>query len=81
MIRDPTHAAEPAETDRSLVVLALLALVVGAAAGLVGAIFRLALEQADGWRDALIARARVGMLTAGFLLVATTCAVATSIAA
>jgi chloride channel protein, CIC family len=81
MIRDPTHAAEPAETDRSLVVLALLALVVGAAAGLVGAIFRLALEQADRWRDALIARAHVGMLTAGFLLVATTCAVATSIAA
>jgi CIC family chloride channel protein len=81
MSDDPTHAAELAETERSLVVLALLALAVGGAAGFVGAIFRLALEQADRWRDALIARAHVGMLTAGFLLVATTSAAATSIAA
>jgi chloride channel protein, CIC family len=81
MSDDPTHAAERAETERSLVVLALLAPAVGGAAGFVGAIFRLALEQADRWRDALIARAHVGMLTAGFLLVATTSAAATSIAA
>jgi CIC family chloride channel protein len=43
------------EGHGSLLVLALLALVVGAAAGLVGAIFRLTLEQADRLRDALIA--------------------------
>src|SRR5262249_48930927 len=52
---DPRHAAQPAEGHGSLLVLALLALVVGAAAGLVGAIFRLTLEQADRLRDALIA--------------------------
>jgi len=55
---DPRHAAQPAEGHGSLLVLALLALVVGAAAGLVGAIFRLTLEQADRLRDALIAWAQ-----------------------
>src|SRR5436309_7473387 len=81
MGRDRRHAAEPAERERSVVVLALLALVVGTAAGLVGAIFRLALEQADRWRDALITREHGGILAAGFLLVATTSAAATSVAA
>ncbi len=80
MSRDPEHAMEP-EAERSLVALALLALAVGAAAGLVGAIFRLALEQADRWRAALIAREHAGIPAAGFLLVVTTCAAAAALAA
>jgi len=77
---DPKHAAQPAESHGSLLVLVLLALVVGAAAGLVGAIFRLTLEQADRLRDALIAWAQ-GEKLAGFLLVVATCAVAALTAA
>ena len=46
------------EGHGSLLVLALLALIVGAAAGLVGAIFRLTFQQADRLRDALIAWAQ-----------------------
>ena len=38
----------------SLASLALLSLVAGAASGFLGAMFRLALQQADRWRDALI---------------------------
>ena len=55
MIRNTLNTAEG---HGSLLVLALLALIVGAAAGLVGAIFRLTLEQADRLRDALIAWAQ-----------------------
>jgi len=62
------------------VVLVLRALVVGAAAGLVGAILRLTLEQADRLRDALIAWAQ-GEKLAGFLFVVGTCAAATLVAA
>jgi len=47
--------ARPEEKPGSLLVLALLAPLVGAAAGLSGAIFRLVLEAADRFRDALIA--------------------------
>src|SRR5262249_23711066 len=72
---DPKHAAPPVEGHGSLLVLVLLALVVGAAAGLVGAIFRLTLEQADRLRDALIAWAQSEKL-AGFLIVVATCAAA-----
>src|SRR5262245_16114147 len=77
---DPKHAAPAAEGHCSPLVLALLALVVGAAAGLVGAIFRLTLEQADRLRDALIAWAQ-GKKIAGFLFVVATCAAAALIAA
>jgi len=59
--------------------LALLALVSGAVAGFVGAIFRLALGQADQLRNALIAWAH-GKEAAGFLLVIAVCAGATAIA-
>jgi CIC family chloride channel protein len=69
-----------AEGHGSLLVLALLALIVGAAAGLVGAIFRLTLQQADRLRDALIAWAQ-GEKLAGFLIVVVTCAAAALIAA
>jgi len=81
MKHDPGDPAQPAETQRGLVVLALLALTAGAAAGLVGAIFRLALEQADRWRDALIARAHGETFVAGFLFVTAACAAAASVAA
>src|SRR6516225_8975534 len=67
-------------SEGSLLALALLALVAGALAGLVGAIFRLCLEQADRLRDVLIARAH-GWEVVGFLLVLTACAAATALAA
>ena len=64
----------------SLLALALLALVAGAVAGLVGAIFRLSLELADQFRNALIEWAH-GQEAVGFLLVLAVCAGATAIAA
>src|SRR5215468_4453003 len=74
------NTSQTEEGHGSLLVLAPLALIVGAAAGLVGAIFRLTLEQADRLRDALIAWAH-GEKFAGFLIVVTTCAAAALIAA
>jgi hypothetical protein len=59
--------------EGSLLALALLAIVAGALAGLVGAIFRFCLEQADRLRDVLIARAH-GWKAVGFLLVIAACA-------
>ena len=76
---DPDRAIQPANGG-SLLALALLTLLVGAASGLVGAIFQLALEQADRWRDVLIARAH-GQLLVGFVLVVAICAAATALAA
>src|SRR5215510_1552496 len=75
-----TNTSYAEEGHGSLLVLALLALIVGAAAGLVGAIFRLALEQADRLRDAMIAWAQ-GEKLAGFLFFVATCAAAALIAA
>jgi CIC family chloride channel protein len=72
--------AEPATAPGSLLMLAVVSLIVGAASGLVGAVFRLSLEQADQWRDMLIAWAQ-GESIAGFLLVPATCAAATGVAA
>jgi CIC family chloride channel protein len=80
MSSDPPRAAQSAETYGSLLVLALLALIVGAAAGLVGAVFRLTLEQADRLRDVLIGWAH-GQATAGFVLIVVTCSAATCVAA
>src|SRR5262245_56863120 len=77
MVQNTSYAAE---ARGSLLVLVLLALIVGAAAGLVGAIFRLTLEQADRLRDALIGWAQAEKL-AGFLFVVATCASAALIAA
>jgi CIC family chloride channel protein len=64
----------------SLYPLALLSLLVGVVVGAVGALFRLSLTQADGWRDALIYRA-YGSHLAGLLLVTAACAAATGLAA
>jgi len=60
--------------------LALLALIAGAGSGLIAAIFRLALVQADRWRNELIARAHHQPL-AGFVLVVAGCAGAVALAA
>src|SRR4029077_19440818 len=77
---EPEITARAAEEQGSLLPLALLSLLAGAASGLVGAVFRLSLNQADGLRDALITWAHGGKL-AGLLLVTVVCAAATAIAA
>lgn len=78
--REPEHNAKSAEQQGSLVVLALLSLLVGAVSGLVGAVFRLALEQADRSRDAVLAWAH-GQEFAGLLLIIGVSAAATGLAA
>src|SRR5215475_9438044 len=80
MNHDPAQDEQSTESRGGLLVLALLALLVGAAAGLTGAIFRLALAQADHLRDVLIGWAH-GRGAAGFLLIVATCGAATFIAA
>ena len=78
---EPPRAVEPTAGDGSLlVVLALLALVVGAVSGLVGALFLLALTQANHWRDELIGWAH-GQRFIGFALVVGGCALLTALAA
>ena len=76
--REP--AAEAAGDQGNLLVLALLAPFVGAVAGFLGVIFRLALKQADSLRDTLFASAQ-GWTFAGFLFVITLCGAATAVAA
>jgi CIC family chloride channel protein len=61
-------------------VLGLLASVAGAAAGLIGVAFRLALERADGLRNTMVVLAHDHGLV-GFLLLTTTCAGAVALAA
>jgi chloride channel protein, CIC family len=61
-------------------VLALLAPVAGAIAGLLGSVFRLALERGDRIRDALIFWAH-GRKTLGFLIITLSCTAATALAA
>ncbi len=73
-------AAEPPADYRSLLVLTLLALVAGAGSGFIGAVFRLALEEADRFRDILIARGHEERL-AGFVLVIAGAAAAVAFAA
>jgi chloride channel protein, CIC family len=72
--------AEASDRAGNLIALAVLAPIVGAAAGLVGALFRLALEKADHMRDVLINWAH-GEELMGFLTVAGACAAATLVAA
>src|SRR5215471_15716392 len=87
MSLDPRHSAlgsereaEPAERPGGLFTLALVSLLVGAASGLVGALFSISLEQADRWRDALVRWAQ-GENLAGLLLVTALCAAAAAGAA
>jgi chloride channel protein, CIC family len=77
---DLNHATRFANRDGSLLVLALLALIAGAISGLVVAIFRLSLQQADRLRDVLIAWGH-GQGALGFLCVLAMCAGATALAA
>jgi CIC family chloride channel protein len=75
--------AHPSATERDhgrLTILAVLALVVGAAAGLIGAVFRIVLEGADQLRDRAIAWAH-GEPILGFVLIVAAGAAAAWIAA
>ena len=58
------------EHDGGLLLLALLSCVTGAATGLLVTMFRIALQHADHWRDAWIARAHVHGLAGSLLTVA-----------
>ena len=69
-----------AEGRGRLLVLALLALIAGAASGLLGAVFRLALERAGRFRDSVVAWAH-GEALAGLLLIISVAAAATALAA
>src|SRR5689334_17921607 len=74
------NSAHPIQSHGSLLVLAVLALLVGTAAGVVGALFRLALEHADQWRNDLITWAQEEG-PAGFSLVLVICTTAPLLAA
>src|SRR5215831_804006 len=74
------HAAQSAERYGSLLLLALSTLVAGAAAGLVGTVFRISLVWADRLRNTLVKWSHDGSVP-GFLLVSVTCATATGLAA
>jgi chloride channel protein, CIC family len=80
MSRRQNVPAGDADGSGNLFALALLALIVGAAAGFVGGVFRVALEKADRLRDTLIAWAH-GEHLEGFLIVVGVCAAATLAAA
>src|SRR5215510_4805086 len=76
----PEHGAGSTERYGSLLMLALSALVAGAVAGLVGAVFRLSLVWADRLRDTLVGWSHDKSVP-GILLVTAICAAATGIAA
>jgi CIC family chloride channel protein len=76
----PNNAPSPRTATAGHLALALLALVAGALAGFVGAIFRLTLAEADGIRNAFIAWAH-GQAALGFLCVLMGCAAASAVAA
>ena len=80
MDRDQELTREPEAAGGGLLVLAVLAPLVGAASGVLGAAFRLSLEQADRCRDLLIAWAH-GWRFLGFVLVTALCAAAVAAAA
>jgi chloride channel protein, CIC family len=73
MTPEQDHATERYGDNGGLVVLAVLALVVGAVSGLVGALFLLLLERADRFRDAVIVWAHSESVV-GFLVVSLACA-------
>src|SRR5260370_31524964 len=73
-------ASDRNDDHGSILVLAVLALFVGAVSGLVGALFLLLLERADRFRDALIVWAH-SKAFAGFLVVSIACAAGVAVAA
>jgi CIC family chloride channel protein len=78
--REPERKAKSAEPQGGLVSLALLSLLVGALSGLLGALFRLALEQADRFRNTTLAWAHDKEVT-GLLVIIGVSAAATGLAA
>ena len=72
--------AEPGTGEGGLLALAALALLAGAGTGLIVAVFRLALAEADRWRGALIAAAHHRPLF-GFVLVVAGAGAAVALAA
>jgi chloride channel protein, CIC family len=80
MDHNPDDDRQVADQRCGLLGLAAMALIIGAATGCVGAIFRLLLAHADRLRDAMIAWAH-GHAIWGFLIVVGACAVATLVAA
>jgi CIC family chloride channel protein len=76
----PEHDTGAAKSRSNLLVLALLSLFVGGASGLVCALFRLALRQADWLRNALVIWAH-GEKLIGLLVVIGVAAAATAVAA
>ncbi len=80
MLKPTESDSEKAVEGGSLLVLAILAVTVGAIAGLVGAVFRLALQRADDWRNALLRWAHDEPLV-GFLVIVACCAGASALAA
>jgi CIC family chloride channel protein len=77
---EPKLAGGPIRAYAGLLPLALLAPIVGAASGLIGALFRLTLVAADRFRSASIAWAHSEQL-AGFLCVVASCGAAVALAA
>src|SRR5262245_12882007 len=86
-IKKETAASDPgsghgkdADERTGLLALALLSLLAGAVTGLVGALFRLSLDQADHFRNMLVGWAHQWEI-AGLVLVTAACALATAVAA
>jgi CIC family chloride channel protein len=77
---NPTPDIKGAQGQGSLLALALLALIVGAGAGIVGALFQIALKRGDAYRNALIAWAH-GEQFVGLLLLTALSATAVAAAA
>jgi chloride channel protein, CIC family len=77
---DSQASARLEKKPESLPFLAVLSFVAGAAAGLVGAAFRLSLEQADLFRTAAIERLQA-VTPMGVVLVVSACALAAAVAA
>jgi len=73
-------ATTAASKSRNLLVLALLSLIAGAAAGLLVAVFRLALQRADRFRESAISWGHSRGIV-GLLVILGVCAITTAIAA
>ncbi len=80
MAVDPNFDIKRPQGQGSLLALALLALIVGAGAGLIGTLFQIALKRGDACRNALIAWAH-GEQFVGLLVLAAASAAAVAVAA